>query len=424
MGMSEDFQDRCVLVYDKGIYVSWAERLARDFGKCYYYTPWKGSFPTSNNLLVGKGIPGVERVTDLWDVIDQVDLFVFPDVLDGDLQEHLRRMGKRVWGSGKAEELELYRWETKQLLKEIGLPVQPVKRIVGLQTLREYLMEHDDKAIKISLTRGDGETWVHENYDLSETKLDAMATHLGAKAAVQEFIVEDLIETDLEVGYDGYCIDGQFPELAMQGVEIKDQCLIDVVMNNDDLPEEVLLVNEKLSHVLKEYRMRGLFSTEIRVAKDGTPYLIDLTMRSPCPSGEIAQEIFENWAEIMWHGAEGVLIQPVPVNKWGAEVILESSFADKHWQPIYYPEKIANSVKLFHHTVIDGKDYVVPQESELEEIGAVVGLGDSIEEAIEACTENVEQVQGFKLEAHTDALAKAKKEIDEAEEKGISFSQA
>lgn len=415
--MNDELKTKTVLVYDHGIYVSWAERLARDFGRCLYYSPWKVGFPTSNPLMVGKGVPGVERVTDFWEVVDDVDLFMFPDVLDGDLQLHLRNMGKRVWGCGKAEELELYRWEAKQYLKRIGLPVQPVERIVGLQALRHFLMEHDDKAIKISLTRGDGETWIHHNYDLSETKLDSMEAQLGAKKLIQEFVVEDLIEAELEVGYDGYCIDGRWPALCFYGAEIKDQCLIDKLVSYSDLPEEVRMVNDALAPALAGYNFRGLFSTEIRIAKDGTPYLIDLTMRSPCPSGEIQQELITNWAEIMWHGADGTLIEPEAEQPWGAEVIIESSFADKHWQPIYYPPELSRWVKLFHHCRIGGNDYVVPQEAEMEEIGAVVGLGKDMEEACEQCCEHAEQLKGFKLEVHTDALDKAKEEMEVMEQR-------
>lgn len=403
-----EISDKTVLVHGTGINISWAERIAREAGRTLWFTNWKQSFPTGNALTVGHGLEGIEVVTNLWDVINDVDLFVFPDVLDGDLQEYLRSIGKRVWGSGKGEELEYYRWETKQWLKQIGLPVQPVKRIVGIHPLREYLQENEDKAIKISLTRGDGETWIHHDYALSESKLDDMENHFGARKHIQEFIVEDLIEAEREVGFDGYCIDGQFPKLTMFGAEEKDQCLIDQVLDYDDLPEEVKFINDAIAPTLKAMKFRGFISTEIRVDENGTPFVIDFTMRSPCPSGEIQQEIFSNWGEIMWHGANGDLIEPEAEAKFGSEAILSSDFADKHWMPIYFPDELARWVKLFHHCKIEGTDYVVPQDSELEEIGAVIGLGDNMDESNEACIAHAEEINGFRIKAHTECLEAAK----------------
>src|SRR5512137_1964280 len=194
-----------VLIYDNGLFVSWAERLTEYFDRVLYYNPCKNAFPKSNSRLVGTGIEGVEKVTDFWDVVDDVDLFIFPDVYDGDLQNELRRQGKRVWGSGKGEEIELHRWETKQLLARMGLPVQPVVKIVGLEALRDHLKSVDGKKwIKVSWTRGDMETWEHESYDLSEPRLDELENKLGAKKKVIEFIVEDDIPDAVEVAYDGY----------------------------------------------------------------------------------------------------------------------------------------------------------------------------------------------------------------------------
>jgi len=407
--MSNELSEKRVCVIDHGMNVSWAERLARDTDKpVYYFTNWKSAFPTSNPLLIGHGLDNIERVQDLWEIVDDVDLFVFPDVYDGDLQLYLRLNGKRVWGSGKGEELELDRWRTKEFLKKIGLPVQPCELITGLKQLRHYLMEHDDKAIKISLTRGDGESWIHRNYDLSETKLDAMEQQLGAKKSVQEFIVEDLIEADQELGYDGYCIDGEFPMLAMFGPEIKDKCLIDAITKYDDLPKEVRLVNEKLSPALKQYQYRGFFSTEIRVGKeDGLPYLIDLTCRAPIPSGAIQQEIYTNWLDIMWNGADGKLIEPDPVDSFGSEAIIQSEFAGKNWMPVFFPKEIASSVKLFNHCKIEGVHYAIPQEGELEEIGSVVGLGKTMEDSNQACIYNAEQIEGYKIQIHTGCLEEA-----------------
>ena len=117
----ENSKDKKVCVYDNGLFVGMAGKLAESFGKVYYYSPWKNAFPKSNARLVGQGFEMIERVNNFFDVVDLCDLFVFPDVYDGDLQLYLEKQGKRVWGSRKGEELELYRDEAKKHMEKLGI---------------------------------------------------------------------------------------------------------------------------------------------------------------------------------------------------------------------------------------------------------------------------------------------------------------
>src|SRR5713101_2326507 len=95
-----DFSNRTALVIDQGLYVHVAEKLAESFGRVLYYcNGWRSAFPVSERFNIG-----------------------------GE-QEYLRRQGKRVWGSGHAEMLELHRDELKTLMKSAGLPVGTYKII-------------------------------------------------------------------------------------------------------------------------------------------------------------------------------------------------------------------------------------------------------------------------------------------------------
>ena len=67
------------------------QAMANDFKEVQLYVPWKGPFPTPDKLMVGYGIPGIKRVDSFEDDEDQVDLFCFFDVGDGDKQAQLRR---------------------------------------------------------------------------------------------------------------------------------------------------------------------------------------------------------------------------------------------------------------------------------------------------------------------------------------------
>src|SRR5215831_14647355 len=95
------YADRTALVFDHGLFIdAIALPLAKDFGRVLVHVPWQNGYPRSNAPTIGTGIDGIERVLQPWapDYFDAIDLFVFPDVYEGDLQEYLVSQGKRVWG--------------------------------------------------------------------------------------------------------------------------------------------------------------------------------------------------------------------------------------------------------------------------------------------------------------------------------------
>ncbi|HSN08068.1 MAG TPA: hypothetical protein VLS85_03465, partial [Hanamia sp.] len=146
-----DLKDKVALVFDNGLFVEIGKTLSKSFKKVYYYCPWKSAFPKSNQYIIGEGIEGIECVWDFWDYIDKVDIFIFPDVYDGDMQEYLVSIGKNVWGSRKGEEMELDRDGMKEYMKSVGLYVTPFVVLTGIDSLREYLKKHDNVYVKINL---------------------------------------------------------------------------------------------------------------------------------------------------------------------------------------------------------------------------------------------------------------------------------
>ena len=165
--MDESLKKLTCTVYDYGNNLALAERLSREFGRVNYFKPWKDTSPETLKLVVGDGLGTVHRVRDFFapEVLHGTDLFVFPDVYDGDLQRDLISRDKRVWGSGMAEQFEYKRELFANTLKEVGLAVAPYVVCVGVSALEKELKAHDDLWVKLNL-RGDGETWHHENYDL------------------------------------------------------------------------------------------------------------------------------------------------------------------------------------------------------------------------------------------------------------------
>lgn len=416
-----NYKSKSVLVIENGLFCEWAVTLSKYFGKVYYYMPPFDGYPRGDALRVGQGIPNVTRLRDFWPLIDEIDLFFFPDIYFGGLQEHLAKLGKRVWGCRRGEELELDRIGAKEHFKRIGIDVGPYRVVKGLDALRDYLQKHDNQYVKISTTRGDMETFKSKNYSLIEPRLDELEHKLGARKKVMEFIVEDEIADAVEIGYDGYTIDGKFPKRVMWGIEVKDKGF---VMQADRpyarLPEAIRSVNEMISPTLRAYQYRGFMTpSEIRLTRDGTAYAIDPCCRCGSPPNELYQTIVDNWPDIIWHGAEGEVVEPEFNAKWGAELLLLSAWGDSNWQAVQFPKSIREHVKLRNLTIIDGKYYTVPLHTGIPEIGAVVATGDTMQDAIETCKELAEKVEGHYIEVVPSSLDEAQGEFEKLEEFGV-----
>jgi hypothetical protein len=404
-----------VLVYDSGIFVEIARRLAEDFGRVLYFAPWASGYPTSRGLLIGGGDETIERVTDPWPFIEnnEIDLYVFPDCYEGDLQSYLASQGKRVWGCRRGAELELDRPKAKEIMAKAGIPIGDYKEIIGLDALRKYLKTHEDHWIKINSTRGDMETFHSPTYEKIEPRLDELEHNLGAKKKIMKFIVEKGISDATETGYDGFCIDGQFPRVGLVGIEVKDKGYVGRTIKYADLPEQVRTVNDGLKPALKGYNYRGFWSTEVRIDKNGVGYPIDMTARAGSPPSELYQNMITNLAEVIWFGAEGIMIEPEYSAPWGAEVILHCEWADKNWAHITFPPELRRNVKLRNYTVIEGEHYIVPQLCGMPEVGAVVATGKTAAEAIKEAKRIAGLVEGYYLEAPVEVLDEALADLKE-----------
>lgn len=419
----DDLKTKTVMVIDNGLFVSFARMLGKEFKKVYYYNPWQSAFVQSKNLCVGQGFDEIERVLKPLSLIDEVDLWVFLDLYQSDLQLHLEKLGCRVWGARSGEDMELQRWEFKQYLKSIGLPVQHIEHVFGFEDLRRLLKSTKNKFVKTSFTRGDFETFRHDSYMLSEPRLDDLEHSAGALKTEAEFIVEDEIPEAVEVGYDGYTVDGQFPSHAMQAIEVKDSGMIGVAKSYDTLARPVRDVNTALRSELAKHRYRGFYCTEIRYTKGKKPYFIDPCCRLGTPSNELLQELFDGWGEVLWHGAAGQLKSPRVKARFGVLAVVHSEFAVNDWQALHYPKELDQFVKLRFHTRIQDKDYVVPQVIGIPDVGVVVGTGKTLLEAVAQCKERAAQIKGFQVSVSLDSIDKGLEEIKKGEALGIKFCE-
>lgn len=408
------YSEKTCLVFDNGGYVEVAKTLSKDFKKVYYFTPWQTGFPTSNDTLIGSGFKEFERTNHFWDKIDEVDLFVFTDIMQGDLQEYLVKQGKRVWGSRGADRLEISRYEFFEYIEKLGLPIPKTELVIGIENLRKHLQKTEDKFVKLdSMFRGDIETFHHINYEITEPLIDKLEYEVGARKNNIKFIVQDPIPTKAEIGYDGYTIDGKYAKTALFGIEVKDSGYIGEVRKYEDLPKHIITVNEALSKTFEAYGYRGFFSSEIRVGEDDKPYFIDITARCPAPPTSIILEIIENLAEIIWEGADGNLVEPIFKAKFGAECMgLLSDFSNyMNFAQIFYPESEKDFIKQPYSCVIEGKTYVVPQRWKNPRICEVVAIGDDLEKVISELQERCGTIKAHKLNLDCSVLNDAIEEL-------------
>jgi hypothetical protein len=423
----KDPSDVVALVVDNGLFVEIAIKLAQTYKKVYYYVPWESAFAKMNLGMIGTGLEGIEVVDSIYGPhFDNVDLFVFPDIYFGYEQEHLVKMGKKVWGSRTGECLELKREGMKDILTALDLPVGKYTHIKGMANLRAFLKENEDVYVKIDKFRGTFETFHSANYKEVEPKLDEVEFNLGAFKNVIEFTVEEALPDRVEVGTDCWAItddngECHYPEHTISGIEIKDVGFASIFKKYSDIPEVVTRFNERVKPVLAAYDWRGFISTEVRIGKDMEPYMIDLCARAPSPPNELYQEQYSNLADCVWYGANGIVIEPEATAKYGAEIMLHSSWADKGWQPVSFPEELRDRIKLRNATCIDGVYYAIPQSCGLPEVGAVIGLGDTLKEALDDAVANAEQVSGYYLEAKMGAIDDIKEQCAKLEELGLNM---
>lgn len=422
--MEESLKDKCCIVYDAGSQVEFAIRMSKEFGKVYYFMDWQDAFPSSKNMSIGTGFKEIERIDYFWDHVEEADIIIFTSNTHDDLQIQLQKMGKRVWGSRRGNALENDRVFAKELMKRNGLPVNEYKVIIGVDKLKEYLKDskNDNKYIKCSLTRLDFESMHHVNWKLTEPYIIEIEHDLGPIKDDYEFIVESPVEAIGEFGYDGYTIDGVFPDKCLFGIEVKDAGYCSKVIDYKDIIKPVEKVNKGIFSYLKNNFYRNFISTEVRITDKKEGYCIDFTSRLPSPPGEIYQEIIENLGMVIWKGSNGEMEQPIFTHKYAVEVIIRSASAAYNiWTAIYFPENIRQFVKIKNLVKIGDTYYFTPLDQRMPEIGAVIGLGNTLEEAIKNVQDNASQIEGYKLDIKSESLSEAKETIEKSSKIGVKF---
>lgn len=416
-----DLSSKACVVFDHGIFSWLAFRMAESFGKVYYVSPWESAWSKIDQAIIGDGFGEIERVEEIWDVIDKVDLAVFPDVHHGGMQLAIEKyVGVPVWGGRKADSLELKKLQFKKLQAELGMNVGEYDIVDGLDALREYCRKHKDRWIKMTPQfRGNKETFHYEDYEEAQSHLDEMAVDFGILQNTIKFLAEKPIKAKLEGGVDTYTVDGMHPSVAVQGYEAKDMCYFATVQKYSELPEELRIVNEMLWPTLRGFRCRQMVSTEVKITDDDESFLLEPTIRFPSPAGEEQAELYGNLPEIIYEGAQGRLVEPDVTAKFACEAMVEHKGNKDKWRRIVVPEEFRRWIKLYSVAQIGESIGVAPGA---ECIGAVVGIGDTPKECLAHLKENAECLKDQPVIVHIESLAGIFDEIEQAQDAGIHFT--
>jgi hypothetical protein len=426
--MSDDLSKKTVLVADSGQFTEVAIRLKREFGRVIFWNPeLVESFPMVAKNAIGNGFEEIEWVRDFWPIKDEIDLYVFGDCSQAGLQLEIESQGARVIGSRNGDRLENSRIAFKKVQKRIGLEVPKHVVVTGLEDLRSHLKTVKDRWVKFDRYRGTFETEHHVNYELSQNWLNKLAYELGPMGDIIEFLIEEPIRGKVEIGYDGLFFGG-FPSKTLFGIERKSKSYIGAVKDYIDLNPRLLEVNAALATELKKHDYHNFLSTEVRIAEDdenfadGTPVLIEPTCRWPSPPFEAMLEIYSNLGAMLWHGSVGEIIEPEMAEKFAVICRISHDDPPEGWRTLQVPDAVRQWVKLYDAVKKDGCYHIAPKVPHANRIGAVVGIGSTIEKAAVHCHENMEALDEQPISSEYDSLTDALVALKAAEDQGIEIA--
>jgi len=410
------------IFYDRGLYLYTAQKLGESLEKVYYYRPESNPYPEGPLGDIGKGLEEVEVVTNFWEYLDKADMIVLPDCYDGDFAHFLREKGYNVFSSLRSEVFEIDKVYFLKYLADVGLPVAKTYRAEGLCDLVEHLKTaKGPKYLKTSYFRGDFETYKWKNLPLARPWLNDLKARIGQREETIEILVQDPIKSAIEVGYDGFNINGVFPEGCLVGYEIKDKGIVSKVFKKT--PGILQGVNDKFSPAFAELGYQGHFTSELRITDNGEQHFIDSTNRIPSPPGALMTEIYEDYAQDMVDIAEGKIPALKARSKYGAEIILSSAWHEKHELAVQIPKDLRRWVKLKNHKYSKEDDtFTIIPNNNGGIFGGVVGLGDTLEEATEMAVSIMEEIQATEeIEFDESVFEKAGDCVKAGEKFGIMF---
>lgn len=408
------------LVIDRGLYVYLAQKLGESFGNVRYHRIESDPFPRSEKAEIGKGLVEIEPVDDFWSHLDWADIIVFFDCYDGNMQQNLRDMGHQVFGAGLSSKMELDKIFFLETINNLGLPVPKTYRVEGLKELEEYLKEvKGNKYLKCS-HRGDFETKKYTGMKQFKNWMEQyLVSRIGTAGKNIEILVQDPIKAEIEIGYDGFRVDGPCTKNCLIGYEIKDTMLAGKIF--EEPPPIIGNVVNKMDPIYKKLGYRGHYSSEFRITKSVIVYPIDECNRAPSPPAGILSEIYgKGYPQAVWDISEGKMPTFEAEKPYGVELILVSPFHEKYQLCVEFPKSNSRWVKLKNHCYRDGAYYIIPNGNQ-GGFGSAIGIGDSVKEAFQNAMDVAEDLLCEDMDLDKNAYEEAEEQIAAGKALGIPF---
>jgi hypothetical protein len=411
---------RTYLVHDKGLYPHISDALS-DGGKhiVKYHTPYETRDPHYKDYVIGKGFGNLEKVLYPEDYYEKADCIVFFDVSGNSLCNFLRKIypNKSIWGSGLGERLENDRVLLKEWCAELGLDVNKYVVIKGVDKLREHLKTNKDKYVKVNIFRGDMESFHSPDYDSIESVLDELAVTLGSDKNDYDFIVEDKIDTEIEVGADVIFNGTEFLSPMFCGYELHKNLYVAHV--TDKLPKPLQETLDAFTPLLTKMQYRGAFSTEEKVVSSKEHYFIDACMRLPNPLSALYPVAIKNWADVVYQVGLGNKVDLDIRHKYVGAFGLTSLAAKDSYVKINIKKGYEDKVRYQMVTGRGDKNYAVPG---WEVVAILVAGGNSVDEVLEGLRKASEGVDAHFLDKDPlEGIDMIKSIIKKGESVGIPF---
>src|SRR6185437_5436481 len=265
--------------------------------------------------------------------------------------------------------------------------------------------ENADKYVKVSVYRGDLESYHHVKWSSTEPWFDDLKYRLGPWGAKLRFLVQDPIDAEWEVGIDTYVRGGQFALPAVVGVESKDAAYFGAVSRK--IPKAFRPI---LDPFLPYFATRGynsFFSNEMRITKDRTIYFTDATCRLPWPPSGVMMAACKNFAGV----ALGNAAPDYGDALYLCELVLKSDWVGHNWLQVNYPKELEQNYAFHRFCVMNGKTWIIPHDSKFVEFGSALGWGKTPDAAKKMCREAAGNIEGYQLVYDNEALDKAEESL-------------
>jgi hypothetical protein len=408
-----------ILALDQaGIYTEQCAALGKKGDVNRYWTSWEAD-QKFDYYATGIGFGNLEKVKYAAEWYEKSDLIFNPNVTGQDTISFLRKIypNKSIFGCGMAFKLEQERWSLKKVLKSIDIKFAQSERIIGVDALRDYFINNKDKFVKISTFRGDTESFYAKDGKSIDLKLDEISAQRGPFKNNMEFIVEDTIDSDVEIGADLIFNGNDYLKPYLYGYEICKGFYLGRI--SEELPYLLKDVMDKLKPVLRKLDYRSCISTEIKCVDKKTSYFLDITCRLPNPLCALYNEYIKNWRDVVYATGLKKDIRLDIKHKYVGAFFLNSSHGHDHYIKIDVEEKDRDHIKFVSVAQNDGSYYSVKGT---EKICVLIAGGQTVQEVIDTIKKYVSKVNADGLEKDAVyAMDKVIPIIDAGKRMGLEF---